>query len=221
MTYFSTNFLSFFKELAKNNSKAWFDENRKTYEKEVKGPFSFFVGELIKNIQQHEPRVQITPSQAIMRINRDVRFSKDKTPYNTQVSANISVFGKKDKSYPGFYVQLSPNAFSIYGGVYTCDKDRLLVIRRHINSHLKEFKKICDESTFKEHYGLIQGEKHKRIPPEFKELATKEPLIANKQFYYSAELESKLITSDHLLDTVMDYYLAARKVNQFFIEAIE
>ena len=110
MTYFNEAFLNFFNELAANNSKAWFDEHRKLYEKEVKVPFQTLVQDMINQIHEYEPEVQIKPSQAIMRINKDIRFSKEKIPYNTHVGANISKYGKKDKiNIPVFtsnYLQL-------------------------------------------------------------------------------------------------------------------
>ena len=100
MSYFSEDFLRFFKELAGNNNKEWFDLNRKRYFKEVKDPFHHFIEDLIAAVQKEDSNVNIAPKDAIFRINRDVRFSKDKTPYKLQVSAIISKGGKKDKVSP-------------------------------------------------------------------------------------------------------------------------
>lgn len=80
MKYFNPTFLNFFKELSKNNTTKWFNENRKIYENEVKKPFADFVEEMITRIQKYEPEVQIKPSEAISRVNKDILFSKDKTP---------------------------------------------------------------------------------------------------------------------------------------------
>jgi uncharacterized protein (TIGR02453 family) len=215
MTYFNDSFLKFFKELSKNNNTQWFNENRKTYEKEVKKPFSEFVEEMIGRIQKHEPEVQIKPSDAIMRINNDIRFSKDKTPYKTHVAANISAYGKKDKSYPGFYFQISPEGIHVYGGAYMVETATLQNIRNYIAANLKGFSNAYNDKSFKEKFGTIQGEQHKRIPKEFQAVAEKEPLIANKQFYYSAALKPDVITSTSLPDNLMEYYLAGKKVNDF------
>lgn len=215
MNYFNTAFLQFFEELSKNNTTVWFNENRKIYEKEVKKPFSDFVVEMIARIQQYEPDIQIKASDAIMRINKDIRFSKDKTPYNTHVSANISVYGKKDKSYPGFYFQLSPKEVAIYGGVFMVENTMLQNIRNCIANNLTDFSSAYNDTLFKEKFGSIQGEQNKRIPTEFQAVWGKEPLIANKQFYYSASLKSDIITSAQLPDKLMDYYLAGKKVNDF------
>lgn len=215
MSYFNTSFLEFFKELAKNNTTAWFNQNRQTYEKEVKKPFFFFVEEMISRIQKYEPEVQIKPSDAIMRINKDIRFSKDKTPYNTHVAANISVYGKKDKSYPGFYFQLSPESIKIFGGAYMVENTTLQNIRKYIAQNQKSFSAAYNDTLFKEKFGEIQGEQNKRIPIDFLTVSEKEPLILNKQFYYSASLKIDIITSDELSHHLMEFYLAGKKINDF------
>ncbi|HNR54889.1 MAG TPA: DUF2461 family protein, partial [Flavobacteriales bacterium] len=86
MAWFTNDFNDFFKDLAKNNNKEWFDANRKRYEASVKEPFTAFVAEAIKRIGKHDKAVRIEPKEAIFRINRDIRFSKDKTPYKLNAS---------------------------------------------------------------------------------------------------------------------------------------
>lgn len=219
MSHFSPAFVKFFKDLSKNNSTAWFNENRKTYETEVKKPFAAFVGELISRAQKLDPEIQIAPSDAITRINKDIRFSKDKTPYNTHVSAIISKTGKKSKEYPGMYIQLSPEKVTIFGGCYMPEKETLHKIRTYIAKNGKDFEKALADSTFKKKYGTIQGEKNKVLPPEFKKLVDKQPLIANKNFYFMAELSAKEITSPKFADSVMEMYKAGRPVNNMLIKA--
>ena len=80
MTYFSTDYLEFFKELAANNNKEWFDRNRKRYESVVRDPFKTFIGQLISEIAKSDSAFDIESKDAIFRINSDIRFSKDKTP---------------------------------------------------------------------------------------------------------------------------------------------
>ncbi len=221
MQYFDPDFLEFFKELSDNNNKAWFDVNRKRYESVVKEPFIKFVEEIIYRIQKIENDVFIRPTDAIFRINKDIRFSKDKSPYKTQVSANISKFGKKDKSYPSMYFELSPNGVMIYGGVYMVEKDMLARIRYHIAENQDEFKKAYTGKDFVEKYGTIQGEKNKRIPENFIDVVEVEPLIANKQLYFGAALNSELILQPFLPDVLMEYYSAGREVNEFLREPFE
>lgn len=214
MKYFNSKFHKFLNELSENNSKDWFDDNRKLYKKEVKKPFSKLVEDMIQKIQKHE-EINIKPSEAIMRINNDIRFSKDKTLYKTSVSANISKFGKKDKSYPGFYFQLSNDTISVYGGAYVLSTSQLESVRKHISNNLKDFRSIYSNIEFMRCYKDIKGEKHKRIPKEFQSTYEKEPLIVNKQFYYATELDPELITSDDLDEKLMEYYIAGIELNRF------
>lgn len=220
MSYFNTEFVQFFKELSRNNNTEWFNNHRKVYEKEVKKPFADFVELMISRIQKLDPKVQIKPSDAIMRINRDIRFSKDKRPYNEHVAANISAYGKKDKSYPGFYFQLSADQIQIYGGAYMIEKEPLQKLRQYIADHLSQFQAIYQDSNFKAKFGEIQGEQHKRLPAEFQAIQENEPLIANKQFYYAAELDPELITSAGLIDRLMDYCSAGLNLNAFLTQAM-
>jgi uncharacterized protein (TIGR02453 family) len=220
MSYFNADFVRFFRELSKNNTTTWFNENRKDYENNVKKPFAVFVDEMIRRIHVYEPEVMIKPADAIMRINKDIRFSKDKTPYNTYVAANISMYGKKDKSYPGFYFQLSAEKIMIYGGAYMVEADVLFALRTHIANNTKAFAALYNDENFKQKYNEIQGEKNKRIPEEFQSVAAIEPLIANKQFYYAAEIKPDLITKKELPEELMRHYLAGKKINDFLKSAL-
>lgn len=217
MPYFKPAFIKFLKDLSKNNTTAWFNENRKIYETEVKKPFAVFVEELISKAQKHEPAIKIKASDAITRINKDLRFSK--VPYNTYVGAIISPTGKKDKEYPGMYIQLGADKITIYGGAYFLEKENLQKIRTRIAKQPADFTKVITGTDLKKKYGSIQGEKNKVLPPEFKALVEKQPLIANKSFFFMAELDAKLITSDKLMDTVMEYYIAGKPVNDFLVKA--
>lgn len=217
---FSTSYLQFFIDLASNNNSVWFNANRATYEKMVKQPFAAFVSEMIRRIQQYEPEVQIKPGDAIMRINNDIRFSKDKTPYKLHMCANISEFGKRNLGFPGFFFQLSPENIQIYGGVYMVDNPTLLKIRTYMAAHPDELREAIANQDFVAKFGSIQGETNKRLAPEFAALLPQLPLIANKQFYYGASLPAELILSDNLPETLMEYYRAGRSVSRFFQEAM-
>ena len=117
MTDFSPDYLEFFKELAANNHKEWFDQNRKRYESVVRDPFKTFIGQLISEMSKSDPELDIEAKDAIFRINRDIRFSKDKTPYKLYNSALISPSGRKDKNNPGIYLEFSPEKLGVYGEV--------------------------------------------------------------------------------------------------------
>jgi uncharacterized protein (TIGR02453 family) len=219
MAYLSESFVQFFNNLSENNNTAWFDANRKTYETVVKKPFEAFVQEMIARIAAHDPEVTIPAKDAIFRINKDIRFSKDKTPYNTHVAANISKYGRKDKAYPGFYFQLSHTGAQVFGGAYMPEKETLEKIRGLIAGDLDGFGKLIDGEAFKSQYGTLKGEAVKRIPEEWKAAYEKQPLVANKQFFYQAELPASAVTDERLPDRLMEYYTAAKDVNAFLRRA--
>lgn len=220
MGYFTKEFLEFFRALEKNNSTEWFRENKSWYEAVVKTPFYKLVEEMIQRIHLNDPKVAITPNDAIFRINRDIRFSKDKSPYKTHVSALISREGRKSKEAPGFYIQLSAHEMTVAGGAYMVEKENLHKIRTKIARSPKEFEKLLKQPDFKKKFDTLQGETNKILPKEFQTVAKLQPLIANKQFFYMAEMPAKNITGNLLPDVLMDYYKAGRAINSFLREAM-
>ena len=123
--------------------------NRKRYESNVKKAFENFISDLISTIQKHDKKIEITYKEAVFRINRDVRFSKDKTPYKMNRSAAIAAGGKKDHVNPGIYFEITPEHVRVYTGVFGPDKHQLLAIREEIADNLEEFDKIINEKKFK------------------------------------------------------------------------
>ena len=220
MAWFTADYNAFFKDLARNNNKEWFDANKARFTRSVKDPFEAFVGDLIAAVAKVDKGVQITPKEAIFRLHRDVRFSKDKTPYKTRMSAIVSRAGRHDHSAAGIYLELGPENVGIYGGQYMPEREAVQLIREHIATHGKEFRKLYQAKPFQQLFGEIQGERNKVLPAEFKALVKDEPYIANKQFYYMAELPPSLVTSPKLLSTVMEHYKAMRPLNQFFAQAL-
>ncbi|MEQ9262926.1 MAG: DUF2461 domain-containing protein [Owenweeksia sp.] len=215
MHYFTEDFLDFFKELAANNHKDWFDENRKRYKRSVKEPFDLFVGDLILNIRKLDASVLIEAKDAVFRINRDIRFSPNKEPYKLDRSAVISPAGRKDHSVPGFYLSFGPEKTMFGGGAYSIPADKLARTRAYIAAHPKEFTKVQNNVAFKKHFGEIKGEENKRLPKELQDAADKEPMLYKKQLYYMSELEPEVILSDDLMDISLDYYQSAREFQNF------
>lgn len=221
MTYFTKEFLQFYKDLAANNHRDWFQLNRKRYETHVKKTMEFFVTDLIAAIAKHDKAVAgMRPGDAMFRINRDIRFSKDKTPYKTFSSAAVSAGGKKADGDAGLYIELGPEKLGLAGGVYMPDKDGLLDIRDAMAKQPKAFMKALHDPAFQKMWGELQGEKNKVIAPEHKEVAADIPYIYHKQFYFWQELPVKHITSAGLLDLVMEYYVAAKPVSKLLNQAL-
>lgn len=221
MAYFTPNFHQFFIDLAGNNHKDWFHANKKRYEKDVKQPFEIFIQDLLEALAAEGQIIEIKAKDAIFRINRDIRFSKDKNPYKMRRSAICSRYGRKDKSYPGgVYVDFGPEKCWIGGGAYFLDKDQLYDIRDHMSKNPKAFYNAINDHAFREIYGELNGEKNKILPKEFKPAGEEIPEIYNKQFYYMNAHSPELIFRDDLLDFTMQHWRAARKIEQFLIEAV-
>ncbi len=220
MKYFSPAFFKFFDELKNNNNKEWFDKNKSRYENDVKAPFKKLVEDVSRKLAKDIPNINTDASKAIFRINRDVRFSKDKSPYKLNVAAVLSPGGKKEENYPGFYMHFGADEIMIGGGKYFCTKEDIAKIRQEIYYNNKEFSKLLNDKGFKDKWKTLQGDKSKILPPEYKDFLKEQPLIANKQFWYFANLTRKDVTGDKLDDLVLSYYRAALKMNRFLLETI-
>lgn len=222
MAFFTPDFLQFFIELAPNNHKDWFDLNRKRYEKSVKEPFKDFVEHIIKEIAKTDASFKdLEAKDCIFRINRDIRFSKDKTPYKMNVSAVVTPEGKKSKAVNGVYFEFGPEHVRVYGGVYEIDKDDLLTVREGIANDLKGFQEAYSNPRFKKVFGTILGEKNKVIPKELKEAAEKEPLIFNKQWYFYAQFDAETVLDPKLDQLLLDCFEAGKPVEHYFNKLIK
>ncbi len=222
MLFFTPDFHQFFRELAQNNQREWFEANRERYEKDVKNPFKDFVQKLINEIQNLDSEVRIEAKDCIFRINRDIRFSKDKTPYKLHCSAVVGKGGKKSAEIAGFYLEFAADALAFASGAYQPDKNYLHKIRCEIQSNMEEFAEIMQNSQFAEHYGALQGEKNKVIPKEFQEELAEQPLLAHKQFYGMITYDKpEILYRADLVDFVLAHYHAALPLNRFLMRAYE
>jgi len=221
MAYFKSDFNTFFKELASNNHKDWFDDNRARYHENIKKPFEDFVAVLMSELQKDDPNLNGDPRKAIFRINRDIRFAKDKTPYKLNRAAFISRFGRKAGGYPGLYIHLGPEKVMIGGGVYKPNKQELQSIREYIMNHSQEFDMAINSPGFKNAFANIKGEENKRLPSkELTEAARKQPLLYKKQFFYSADFPAELVTDERLLEFIVEKHREAKPVIEFFEKAL-
>ncbi|WP_420580426.1 DUF2461 domain-containing protein [Reichenbachiella sp.] len=220
MRYFTKSFITFFQDLTNNNQKEWFHANKKRYESEVKKPFETFLSDLIAAIQNEDPSLSIAPKDCVLRINRDLRFSKDKTPYNLHYSAVVSHAGRKDKSVPGLFLRFSPEEVGVMGGAYVLDKDQLKAIRSDVMKQPEIIHALINDRAFKSNFGDLLGEESKRMPAEFQEASEDNPLLLKKQFYFMSKRKPALISSDNLLQELMTYWHAARPLNEYLASII-
>ena len=222
MAFFTTDYLNFFIELAANNNKDWFDLNRKRYEQNVKKPFSDFVQHLIHSLAEKDAAFnELEVKNCISRINRDIRFSKDKTPYKMMCSAVVTPEGKKSKAVNGVYFEFGPEHMRVYGGVYEIDKDDLETVRDAMAQDISKFQKAYKNPLFVKTFGKILGEKNKVLPAHLRDSAALEPLIFNKQWYFYTQFEPETILQENLDEIVLNCYEAGRPVESFFNELIK
>lgn len=221
MAFFEKDFLDFFIELAGNNHKDWFDANRKRYEKSVKDPFKVFVQHMVDLIAKEDKRfVGLEAKDCIFRINRDIRFSKDKTPYKTYLSAVISPKGKKSDSVHGIYFEFGPEHLRAYGGIYEIDKEKIERIREAIASDIKGFQKLYQAKEFKDLFGEVLGEKNKIIAKDVKKAAEEEPLIYNKQWYFYTQFEPEVLMSEDLDQVILKCFRVGKPIEDYFNKII-
>jgi uncharacterized protein (TIGR02453 family) len=216
---FTPDFLAFFRDLAANNHREYFHAHKKRYETSVKQPFADFIGLLIAAIRQEDPRVRISPAQAIFRIHRDVRFSQDKSPYKLYASALIVPGTRRITGDTGFYLEFSPEHCGVYGGLYQPDKQQLENVRTAIAQDPGRLDRLMSAPAFRERFGEILGEKNVRLPAHFQSVRAVQPLIAHKQFYFRALLPAETILRPDLPDLLMAYYRAAKPLNDYLEEA--
>lgn len=144
--------IKFLKDLKKNNNKPWFDANRKVYEA-AKTDFAGFVDAVIQKHSKKDPSIaHLKAKDCMFRINRDVRFSKDKSPYKSNMGASINKGGKKSMT-AGYYFHVQPSESFTGGGLYMALPDQLKNIRQEIDYSWKEFHKIISSKQFKSVYG--------------------------------------------------------------------
>lgn len=156
--------LTFLKQLQAHNDKAWMDEHRDQYEA-ARDTFRELVAAVLAEMSTvDEGLAGLQPKDCIFRINRDIRFSKDKSPYKNNFGAYLSEAGKKGEK-AGYYLHLQPHGESfIGGGMYMPSSESLYKIRQEIDYNAGELKAIIDDHDFRRYFEAIKGEKLKRPP---------------------------------------------------------
>jgi len=195
---------SFLKKLEKNNNRDWFAKNKiefKLLETEVK---SFFngLGEEVKGFDEIE-RIKI------FRIYRDVRFSKNKTPYKINFSSSLSRAGAKLRG--GYYSHIQPNDASFIAvGFWGPEKEDLLRIRKELEFDASEFRKVISAKKFKSIWGELVGEEVKTSPKGFDKEHANIDLIKKKQFIFTRKFTDKEVLADSFRNEVIDSFKVVR-----------
>ena len=216
-----TETLKFLKALKKNNSKEWFDVNRKSYE-QAKENYLDFVGEILSRMKKIDTRLaDLEPKQCVFRINRDVRFSKNKDPYKTNMGASFSKGGKKIQC-AGYYFHLEPGESFIGGGFWMPMAPELNKIRQEIDYNVEAFNKIINKKKFKDIFGsLSESEKLSRPPKGYEAENPAIELLKLKSFIVMTAVKDTEITSKELANKVVDHFETMMPLVDFLNKAID
>lgn len=207
--------IDFLKKLKKNNNRDWFNANKKLYE-DARYDFEIFVFELIQKIAEFDESASgLEPKNCIFRIYKDVRFSKDKSPYKTNMGAFICKGGRKNNA-AGYYIHLSPGECFLAGGLYMPMPDKLLDVRTRVASNYKAFVKIVQDKEFKKYYGeLWQGDKLKTSPKGFDKEHPAMEYLKLKSFIGDHITNEEKALGKNYLDYCAKVFKAAKSLNAF------
>ncbi len=213
------NVFEFLKNLSVNNNKDWFNDNRDVY-KIAKLDFEKFVQNLILETYDIDKSIgAINAKDCIFRIFRDVRFSKDKTPYKINFGAHIGNGGRKS-IYAGYYLHLEPDNSFVGGGLYMPQSDILKKVRTLIIENPQEFKSILDDSKFNKTFGKIYGETLKTAPRGFDKNDDNIELIRYKSYAFVKSISDKELLDKNFDKKILDIFRTLKPMNDFLNSAI-
>jgi uncharacterized protein (TIGR02453 family) len=215
--------LQFLKQLAKNNNKEWFDANRKKYEA-AKVDFILLVQNAIDGFSKIDAAItSVSAKKSMFRINRDIRFSKDKSPYKTNFGASINPGGKISFK-AGYYLHIQPGNSFVGGGIYQPMPDVLKKIRQEVDYNFEELKNIINNKKFKAVYikGLSkEGEMSLSRPPKgYDENNPAIEFIKLKNFIVVAPLTDEQLTDKKAASTIIKAFEALYPLIVFFNKAL-
>ncbi len=206
--------LTFLKGLEKNNNKEWFDANRKTYEG-LRKEWIAFVEQMINEVGKFDKDVAILePKQCIFRINRDIRFSNDKSPYKVNFGMSLSKLGKKD-NFCGYYLHIQPGGSFAAGGTYMPMPDKLAAVRQEIDYNPEQFVKIVTDKTFKKWFDKLGGESLQRPPKGYEADNPMIQFIKHKSFLAEHKWSEKELQAVDFEKQLVQSFKAMAPLNEF------
>jgi uncharacterized protein (TIGR02453 family) len=165
--YITPKLFKFFRELKKNNDREWFGANKQRYEDEVRTPLLTFIDDFAESLYKISPHFRADARKvggSLFRIFRDVRFSKDKTPYKIQAGVHFRHENAKNAHAPGFYLHLEPGEVFFGAGIWHPETAVARQIRAAIVEHPDRWKKAMKSAPFAKHGYALAGESLKRPP---------------------------------------------------------
>jgi uncharacterized protein (TIGR02453 family) len=219
---FTPDLLRFLSELEAHNNREWFQKNKERYETSVRDPFLRFVADLQPRLKKISPNFVADPSPiggSMMRIYRDTRFSKDKTPYKTAVMAHFWHQKGKEGATPAFYLRIRPGDSAAGAGIWQPETVALKRIRKAIVDDTKTWKQIKERHELRSACAFA-GESLKRPPPGF---AADHPFIEDlkrKDFATIARLDDRQISSATFMNDLLDAYRTMSPFLAFLTKAV-
>lgn len=214
--------LRFLKALKKNNNREWFEKHRAQYEA-AKIDFQNFIQLVIDDLQRSDTTITgLTAKECMFRINRDIRFSKDKTPYKTAFGASIKRLGRKSP-YAGYYFHCEPGGSFIGGGLWQPDIIELKHIRQEIDYNWDEFGAIIHSTGFKTIYGdLYKGDEVRlsTMPKGYEKGNPAADYLKLKSFIAEAPLQDEELTEASLHRKTVTAFEALQPLLQFMNRTI-
>jgi uncharacterized protein (TIGR02453 family) len=213
--------LDFLTQLEGNNNREWFHANKTQFEA-ARNEVELMVNSMIPLIAKFDDAVKyVAAKDCMFRIFRDVRFSKDKSPYKINMGAWITRAGRKSCG-PGYYIHLQPGGSFLSAGVYMPEPDQLKKIRKEIYYNVTEFKTILQEKRLKKYSnGLAEMDKAKMAPKDFPKDFEEIDLLKHKHYILSYPVRDEMIGSDHFTEMAGIAFKAMYPLNVFLKRALE
>jgi len=217
MEHMNRSTLDFLRDLRKNNDRDWFHENRTRYI-EAKSNYESFIQAVIERITAFDPILKgLEASSCTYRINRDIRFSNDKTLYKTHMGAFIVRGGKQNGDrFAGYYIHIEPgNNSMIAGGAYMPPAPWLRMIREKIDEQGDRFRKITENKEFMNFFGDIEGEKLKTAPKGFPKDHPLVELLKMKSYLVARIIPDKEVTDTGFFELIIKGAKIMKPLNDF------
>ena len=210
---FSDQTLRFLGSLKRNNNREWFTTHKNDYETHVRAPMLAIIERLAEDFPRIAPDLIASP-RSMYRIYRDTRFSPDKTPYKTHVSAAFSHRTLPKNESAGLYFHLAPDQLWIGGGLYAPQTPQLHKIREHIVTSLRSFRSLVESPAFRRRGG-VTGTKLQRVPRGFPADHEAAEYLKLKQYLAGEELDPTLATGSRFYGTLLRRFTALAPFIQF------
>lgn len=215
--------LKFLKNLKKNNNKPWFDVHRNEYEA-AKNDFEQFIQSVIDKHGKNDGDIkELIAKKCMFRINRDIRFSKDKSPYKTNFGASMDKGGKKS-GLAGYYFHLEPGKSFLGGGLWMPQPEALKKVRQEIDYCFDEFQKIMSGKKFKTVFGELytgEGVQLAKVPQGFEKESPAAPFLKFKSWLVISELKDTDITAKNLVARTVEAFSLMQPLVKFLNRPLE